>query len=871
MDIVCWFKVGAFYELYEDDATVGHQVFGLTVTYTGVGKCKQVGIPEKKLESFCHQLVALGHRVGVIEEVPHSGVVEPKNKKLKKDRVLREVFTPATHPCPGTASASTLLTVVEDGDEIGVCLVEAASASFTLFGFKDDARRSQLATIIAKGSPAEVLSQGVTGLSQPALRLLRTTTPTGGMHTRPHSDFCGGEDAYKRLMEAQRDGIRLNSLPPPSDGGVLGGLAWSAFGACLKHLDRMLLGDELLHQANIKIEVAVGEGKGGVEQAKITDAAAEGGDVMAMNSATLEALEVNTGGRKGQGLIAEPLMQAALTPFGKRRLLRSVMEPPCTGEVIRARQDAVDSLLDEPERRNKIAEILGGLPDLERTSVRVQSAARSSGQPLKRRAKRDAETFLSTIQGLKRIGALPDAISGVSPLLDRIAKRFPTRQSGSGSGDLMQYLTVLGGYQKGQGELEPPADLDSAYDGAIEAQEEAIEALEDWLAVERNNTGIKSLKFSPGGKYLVEVPSSVKKMDLPKSYEVKTSNKNMSKYLVPHIVKVLLPRLALAEETLAIASSTAIQKLYMCFAEEQSAWKEMIDVAAEVDLLLSLAACSESRDGLPMVRPQVLVDNTHPTLEVTGGRYPWLEYDGTSYIPHDLSLGGGNPRAIILTGPNMGGKSTVMRESCLLVLLAQLGCRVPCTHMRFTPVDAILTRCGASDRIMRGESTFYVELAETSEILRAAGSRSLVIMDELGRGTSTHDGLAVASAVLRYLVDNARCLLLFSTHHSELAEMYEAEKDEVALYHMKCALDPDAGVIFLYQLEKGVCYDSRGAHVAKMANISAGIIANATARSKSLFKESLVKALGRASQTGDVPAMRHLQARLRGPGDGCIT
>jgi len=215
---------------------------------------------------------------------------------------------------------------------------------------------------------------------------------------------------------------------------------------------------------------------------------------------------------------------------------------------------------------------------------------------------------------------------------------------------------------------------------------------------------------------------------------------------------------------------------------------------------------------------------------------------------------------MLLTGPNMGGKSTVLREACLLVLLAQLGCRVPAEAMRLTPVDAIFTRCGASDRILRGESTFFVELAEASSILEHATSRSLVVMDELGRGTSTHDGHAIAAAVLEHLVGVTQCLTLFSSHHSGLMDLGGVE---LSLHHMACALDPDAGVVFLYQLAPGVCLNSRGVNVAKMAALPEGVTTSAAAKSRELLRVQTVRGIRKAVRDGDARALARLQKLWR--------
>ncbi|CAO2209645.1 unnamed protein product [Urochloa humidicola] len=248
-----------------------------------------------------------------------------------------------------------------------------------------------------------------------------------------------------------------------------------------------------------------------------------------------------------------------------------------------------------------------------------------------------------------------------------------------------------------------------------------------------------------------------------------------------------------------------------------------------------------------MCRPRILLKDDVPILRMKGLWHPYAFAESSNgLVPNDLTLGqdfsGLNRFALLLTGPNMGGKSTIMRATCLAVVLAQLGCYVPCTSCELTVADSIFTRLGATDRIMSGESTFLVECTETASILQNASEDSLVLLDELGRGTSTFDGYAIAYAVFRHLVERVRCRLLFATHYHSLTKEF-ASHPHVSLQHMACMVRPRSGahdnngekdITFLYRLTSGACPESYGLQVATMAGIPKSIVEKASAAGQAM-------------------------------------
>lgn len=293
------------------------------------------------------------------------------------------------------------------------------------------------------------------------------------------------------------------------------------------------------------------------------------------------------------------------------------------------------------------------------------------------------------------------------------------------------------------------------------------------------------------------------------------------------------------------------RRLYRRFSSHFAYWHRAVAAAAELDCLLSLASVSAAPG---MCRPNFVTDASRPFLHIEGGVNICVAaaLGGANCVPNDITIGrppmahaaeaaaaeaadSEAPLMLLVTGPNMGGKSTLLRQACLTALLAHLGCHVPAVACSLTPVDRIFTRVGANDAIMAGLSTFRVELEETAAILRHATKDSIVILDELGRGTATFDGMAIAHATLSHLVEQTRCRSLFATHYHSLTREFEAPNTRVALYHMACAVDEASrAVTFLYQFAAGACHRSHGVNVARLAGLPEAVLALAAQKSAEL-------------------------------------
>uniref|UniRef100_A0A0M3HPP5 DNA mismatch repair protein n=1 Tax=Ascaris lumbricoides TaxID=6252 RepID=A0A0M3HPP5_ASCLU len=347
-------------------------------------------------------------------------------------------------------------------------------------------------------------------------------------------------------------------------------------------------------------------------------------------------------------------------------------------------------------------------------------------------------------------------------------------------------------------------------------------------------------------RYQLEIPEAIAQ-NLSADFELKSSRKGYRRMTTDESVR-LFEELLEAETRRDVIRRDVMRRVFADFDTRAAKWAAVTERVAVFDVLLSLARYANS-SGLGMCRPEFVYDSEKPLLDIVAGYHPCLAAKisaakeggaNTNYIPNDTQLGGNHPLTMLLTGPNMGGKSTLMRQVAVLVVLAQIGSLVPAAKMRLSPVDRIFTRIGANDRIAAGQSTFFVELSEANIILRDASVHSLVVMDELGRGTSTHDGTAIAYAVLRALAEKVRCRAFFSTHYHSLCNAVR-DVPNIKAAHMACIVDNEnysdptlEHVTFLYSLTSGVCPKSYGFFAAKVSGIKPEVIRAAFAASQRL-------------------------------------
>ncbi|XP_072247288.1 DNA mismatch repair protein Msh6 isoform X2 [Leuresthes tenuis] len=791
---------------------------------------------------------------------------------------------------PSESQSKFLLSLKEKAEEessgryrtYGVCFVDTSVGYFHIGQFPDDRHCSRLRTLIAHFPPAEVLfEKGNPSVeTRKILKASLSSALQEGLNAG--TQFWDAQKALKTLSEedyfkeiaAEEHGTGNSFLPSlikkmtsesdslcltPKEGYEL---ALSAFGGCMFYLKKCLVDKELLSLANFEEYVPVD-----VEMEKAAGPAsffAQTRQRMILDGVTLANLEIFQSGSGGtEGTLLERL-DTCCTPFGKRLLKQWLCAPLCNPSSIRDRLDAVDDLMGAQAQATEVSDLLKKLPDLERLLSKIHSI----GTPLKGQdhpdsravlyeevtySKRKIADFLSALEGFKTmqeiISVFAPVSGGFNSALFRQVVSLKTEKNGlfpDLSAELKRWETAFD-HQKARttGVITPKAGFDPEYDQALMGVKNCERELQEYLDRQKKRLGCKSMSYWGTGRnrFQMEVPDSLSERNVPEEYEVKSTKKGWKRYVTKETER-LFSELQGFEEKRDAALKDCMRRLFYNFDKNYRDWKTGVECMAVLDVLLALSRYSQGGDGV-MTRPQVVLpeDDTQvaPFINLTGSRHPCVTktFFGDDFIPNDIFIGcpgssesdeeEGRAACVLVTGPNMGGKSTLMRQCGLVIILAQLGCYVPAESLRFTPVDRVFTRLGASDRIMAGESTFFVELSETASILHHATKHSLVLLDELGRGTATYDGTAIASAVVKELAEKICCRTLFSTHYHSLVEDY-ANNPAVRLGHMACMVeneceDPSQETItFLYKFITGACPKSYGFNAARLASLPEEVI-----------------------------------------------
>lgn len=738
MDVVLFFKVGKFYELYEVDAEIGQKELDWKMTISGVGKCRQVGISESGIDDAVEKLLARGYKVGRIEQMESAVQAKARGPNSRIDRKLVNVSTPSTAADSNIgADAVHLLalkevTLASNGSRVyGFAFLDYAALKIWVGSLHDDDSSAALGALLVQVSPREIIYES-SGLSRESHKCMTKYASAGSvkMQLTPLSrtDFSDSSQIRMSVHSKGYFKASTDSWLSALDYSMNQDAVICALGGLIGHLTRLMLDDALKNGEVLPYKVYQ--------------------TCLRMDGQTLVNLEIFSNNFDGgsSGTLYKHLNHC-ITASGKRLLRRWICHPLKDVDAINSRLDIVEGFIQNCGVGSITLEYLRKIPDLERLLGRVRSTVGLTSDVMlpfvgERMLKRRIKTFGMLIKGL-RVG--------------------------------IDLLSILQREDHGISALSKSVDIPtlSSLGELIHQFEEAIDN------------------------------------DFPRyqDHDIKDDDAN----------------------TLAI--------LVELFVGKASEWSFVINAISNIDVLRSFGAMALSSFGT-MCRPQILLKDKVPILRMKGLWHPYAFAESTTgLVPNDLSLGqdlsGDNRFALLLTGPNMGGKSTIMRATCLAVVLAQLGCYVPCTSCELTLADSIFTRLGAIDRIMSGESTFLVECTETASVLQNATEDSLVLLDELGRGTSTFDGYAIAYAVFRHLVERVRCRLLFATHYRPLTKEF-ASHPHVILQHMACMLRPKSGsngdkeITFLYRLTAGASPESYGLQVATMAGLPKSIVEKAS-------------------------------------------
>jgi DNA mismatch repair protein MutS len=802
-DAIVFFRMGDFYEMFYEDAEEASRAIGLTLTSRNNGGAAEVplaGIPVKAAAEYLRRLVGQGYRVAICEQV--------EDPKLAKGIVKREVIETIT---PGAVFADDLL----DGARANyVCAVAMGRDTVGKQPLREGDRvRTQVGVAAADVSTGELRLFVVTAADAPAV--LARLAPREVLLVRK----AAGESQHAEIEAALR--VVDNALVTEREG-------WE--------FDAQLAADELTRQFLISSLEGFGLG--------LDDAAAVGaagallrylrelqpgglphlarpiverpGGVMPLDEMTrrnLELVESLRGGELAGTLLS--VLDRTTTPMGQRLLRQWLLAPLLERQAIEQRLDAVTALVRDPVGRSRLRDALDGVRDVERLASK---AAAGRATPRELRALGDS------------LARLPQVAKAVHEVLAH------AHQEGTSGGDL---ATMLHDWDDGADcaarlthmlVSRPPlmiGDEDTIAPG-VDADLDELRALRDGgkdaIATiqqqERARTGISSLKvgYNKVFGYFLEISNANRHL-VPDDYQRRQTLTGAERYVTPALKEYEEKVLSAAERIEARE-----RELFEALRREAGAaiarWQQVARRVATIDVLASFADSAEREQ---YVRPEL---HDGFDMEIVAGRHPVVErmMAREQFIPNDLVLTD-DAQLIVLTGPNMAGKSTILRQVGLIQLLAQVGAYVPARMARLPIVDRLFTRVGASDNLVRGQSTFMVEMSETSAILHTATRRSLVLLDEIGRGTSTYDGVSIAWSVSEHLHDAIGCKTVFATHYHELTQL-ASELPGVRNFTVAVREVGDQ-VLFLHRLIPGGADRSYGIEVGRLAGLPSPVIARA--------------------------------------------
>jgi len=802
---ILFFRLGDFYETFDQDAETAARELDIVLTSRSVAKGMRVpmaGIPHHAAENYLARLIERGYHVAICEQIGEQPV-----KGIFPRQVTR-VVTPGTVTEPGLlpGDANNYLACVvvstaesapgsgrDESGKAGVAYVDITTGEFAATELAGEDIQSVVRAELARLKPAEVLHpEG--NFAADSLQVHLTPWPAWRFET----GRCQ-EELLRHFQAASLDGYGLRGM----------NLAVSAAGAIVQYLAQT---------QPTALQLLEGLSTYSLSEFMTLDAATR---------RNLELVETLRGGSQKGSLLE--VLDHTITPMGKRLIRQWVNKPLLSVEKIKQRQEGVTYFFENGMLRLSFVSKLKSLADLERLTNRVLG-----GTALPR----DLVGMRHTLSQLPELLALfedyPGAISSILADLDPCA------------GALQLLEAALAD--------EPPATLQNSgviragysaeLDGVIERSRNAREWIANLEPRERERSGIKSLKvgYNKVFGYYIEVTHSNTGM-VPDEYIRKQTLVNAERYITPELKEY---------ETLVLNAEERIreieERLFRQVCSGLSAHSKRLLAAsraiAELDVLASLAETA-SRGGY--VCPEMVEADI---LEIQQGRHPVVEGSlvGRRFVPNDIILEEGE-RIRILTGPNMSGKSTLIRQVALIVLMAQIGSYVPASSARLGVVDRIFTRIGAQDEIQAGQSTFMVEMVETANILHHATNRSLLILDEIGRGTSTYDGVSIAWAVVEYLHNHPRLRskTLFATHYHELTQLAELLPG-VRNYNVAVS-EADGQVVFLHQIIPGGADRSYGIHVGQLAGLPMPVVQRASEILRQLEASS-----GKAAQLNPLAA-----------------
>ena len=775
-DCILFYRLGDFYEMFYDDALTASRELEITLTGKNCGqeeRAPMCGVPYHAVDVYLNKLVAKGYKVAICEQAE-----DPKQAKGIVKREVIRIVTPGTNLSQQALDEGRnnyLMCLVYDNNQFGLAITDISTGDFYT---TEVATLKELYDEIHRFSPSEIICNDSFYMSGASLDDFkdRLHVSVSTLDTWYMDEAVSVQKIKEHFKVASLDGLGLTDFPS----GTL------AVGALLLYLYET--------QKNTLDNLT-----------KITPY--RSGGYMIIDSATnrnLELIETLREKQKKGSLLW--VLDKTKTAMGARLMRNWIEQPLIEKKKITARQDAVEELYNDMITREEIREYLNAVYDLERLVTRISYRTANPRDLIAFKTSLGmippVKQLLSQAKSaeLKEIDERMDCLEDIYDLIEKSIQDEPPIMIREGG-------MIKEGYNE---------DVDKFRLSRTEGK--------TWLAElearEKEKTGIKNLRvrYNKVFGYYLEVTNSYKEL-VPEDWTRKQTLANAERYITPEL-KELEDMILGAEDKLAALEYDLYCEVRNSIGEQVVRIQETAKAIAHLDVLASLACVAQSND---YVRPSI---NTKGVIDIQGGRHPVVEKmnNNQMFIDNDTYLDNKNHRISIITGPNMAGKSTYMRQSALIVLMAQIGSFVPAKSANIGIVDRIFTRVGASDDLASGQSTFMVEMTEVANILRNATSRSLLILDEIGRGTSTFDGLSIAWAVVEH-ISNPKLLgakTLFATHYHELTEL-EGKLDSVNNYCIAVREQGD-DIIFLRKIIRGGADKSYGIQVARLAGVPDSVI-----------------------------------------------
>ncbi len=806
-----FFRLGDFYELFFDDAILAAKELQITLTSRNKEKGIAVpmcGVPYHAAEGYIGKLIRKGFKVAICEQME-----DPRQAKKLVRREVTRVVTPGTaaDSSLGSDENNFLAALAQVGDHVGFAALDLSTGEFRATEFSGEGALRRVQEELEQLRPKELLY----GSAAPLFENARTRAQDQPSFSRPDSrgqpsphgpspqpraagtactetpldDWIFSPDHAIPLLENHFGVLSLEGF------GLAGRTAAAAAAGAILYYVRSTQRGSLDHVDRI----------GWYERQ----------NCLVLDAVTVRNLELIeplfAGADAGVTLFRS--IDCAVTPMGKRLLRAWLLRPSLDLGEIHGRLDSVEAGVKATVAREELRRALDGVLDLERLLSRVTLETANPRDVLALAASlRKIPAIKAALSrlGAERLSTLHALIDELSEVRDRIEKTIvPEPPLSFADGGV-----IAAGVERDLDELR-------------ELSRNSKQVLAQIEQRERGRTGISSLKvkFNSIFGYYIEVSKPNLHL-VPQDYERKQTLVGAERFTTPEL-KEYEAKILDAQEKIVEIERRLFTELRTAIAAEARRIRQTALALAEVDVLASLAHIAALRN---YCRPNFMQAADTSEMEIIEGRHPVIEQQEMSggnerFVPNDLYLNSTTHNIMLLTGPNMGGKSTFLRQTALMVILAQMGSFVPARSARLSVVDRVFTRIGASDNLARGRSTFMVEMTETAAILHTATARSLILLDEVGRGTSTYDGLAIAWSAIEYLHSRVRAKTLFATHYFELTELAE-QLSGVKNYHVSVK-ETGGGIVFLRRVEPGAADRSYGIEVAKLAGLPNEVIVRA--------------------------------------------